>query len=342
MAKAIRLLPLQKYLRYLRILLISRGYFRNWFPAGLRYFLYSKGLLEVNVIDVKCKDGSITHLPPKLYELLLSGLLDGLFKDLNCKDGVAVARGFVIPFRELLVSECALDALGYGWKYKEDYGYWFKNNVRFRHMHWPILGVFDWGEYDALNVKNKVIVNIGAFVGDSSIYFALRGAKRVIAIEPHPEAFKEMLENIRLNNLENMIIPVNAGLASKPGRICIRDVDVVHTEGAYYRLSECNSKIPAITLGELIDKYSIDNNAVLKMDCEGCEYDVILNDYEHVRVFDEVYFEYHAYITKISIDLLLKKLSRDFVCKIVSDNEFYKRLGFNKRLLGLIKCTKNR
>jgi len=30
------------------------------------------------------------------------------------------------------------------------------------------------------------------------------------------------------------------------------------------------------------------------MDCEGCEYDVILNDYEHVRLFDEVYFEYHA------------------------------------------------
>ena len=31
------------------------------------------------------------------------------------------------------------------------------------------------------------------------------------------------------------------------------------------------------------------------MDCRGCECDVILNDYEHVRLFDGVLFEHHAY-----------------------------------------------
>jgi hypothetical protein len=75
------------------------------------------------------------------------------------------------------------------------------------------------------------------------------------------------------------------------------------------------------------------------MDCEGCEYDIILNDYEHVRLFDEVYFEYHAFITKIPVEMLLKKLSKDFECKIVSDEEFYKRHGYSKKLLGLVKCV---
>jgi hypothetical protein len=83
-----------------------------------------------------------------------------------------------------------------------------------------------------------------------------------------------------------------------------------------------------------------EGGAVLKMDCEGCEYDVILNDYEHVRLFNEVYFEYHVYATEIPVDVLLKKLSKDFICQIVSNREFYRSHGYCKKLLGLVKCVK--
>jgi hypothetical protein len=76
------------------------------------------------------------------------------------------------------------------------------------------------------------------------------------------------------------------------------------------------------------------------MSCKGCEYDVILNDYEHVRLFDEVYFEYHAFITKIPVEMLLKKLSKDFECEIVSDEDFYKWHRYSRKLLGLVKCVK--
>jgi len=74
------------------------------------------------------------------------------------------------------------------------------------------LKFFEYNEYDALNVNDHVVIDVGAFIGDSAIYFALKGAKKVIALEPHPGAYAEMLENIRLNNLEDRIIPVNAGL----------------------------------------------------------------------------------------------------------------------------------
>jgi hypothetical protein len=76
------------------------------------------------------------------------------------------------------------------------------------------------------------------------------------------------------------------------------------------------------------------------MDCEGCEYDVILNDYEHVKLFDEVYFEHHAYATGVPVDVLLQKLSKDYKCEIVSDEEFYKRHGYSKKLLGLSDVLK--
>ncbi|MGC9180925.1 MAG: FkbM family methyltransferase, partial [Vulcanisaeta sp.] len=163
-----------------------------------------------------------------------------------------------------------------------------------------------------------VVVDVGAFVGDSAIYFVLRGAEKVIAIEPHPGAYEEMLENIRLNNMEDRIIPINAGLASRVGWIKISHVDVDSTAMTLYKFDNFG-EVMTITLGEIINKYSIPNNAVLKMDCEGCEYDVILNDYEHVKLFSEVILEYHGDLMP-----LLNTMKRDYDCSVF-DNILYCR-----------------
>jgi len=250
--------------------------------------------------------------------------------------------GFSYPSSRVLISEGVFEeALKQEWKYDIRCDCWFKDNVSFRHMYWDALEIFDFDIYNSLDVKDKVVVDIGAYVGDPAIYFALKGARKVIAVEPHPKTFEETIDNIKLNKLEGIIIPINAGLASKLGGICIyRNVDVIHTVSTYYKPGECNNEVPTMTLEELIRKYDIDRGAVLKMDCEGCEYDAILNDYEHVRLFNEVYLEYHAYVAKIPVELLLKKLSRDFICKVVSDYEFYKRHSLNKELIGIIKCIK--
>jgi len=131
-----------------------------------------------------------------------------------------------------------------------------------------------------------------------------------------------MLDNIRLNNLEGVIIPVNAGLASRPGKICIENVNTSNTFDTYHRPGDCPNAIPAVTLGELMDRFGIgSNDAVLKMDCEGCEYDVILNDYEHVRLFRELIFEYHSYTVNRPVDDLLSMLSTDYKCEMRGNNK---------------------
>jgi FkbM family methyltransferase len=181
-----------------------------------------------------------------------------------------------------------------------------------------------------LNANGKTVVDVGAYVGDSSIYFALRGAKRVIAIEPHPKAFKEMLDNIRLNNLEDVIVPINAGLASKLSKIRVGEMDVSSTAGLYHRSDKYDGEIPAITLSELINKYGVGDDAVLKTDCEGCEYDIILNDYEHVKIFNELIFEYHTDAAGKPVSELLKILAKDYCYKIVK-----RRKGF-----GIVHCVR--
>ena len=48
------------------------------------------------------------------------------------------------------------------------------------------------------------------------------------------------------------------------------------------------------------------------MDCEECEFDVILNDYKHVRLFRELVIEYHSNAVKKSLKELLKILGTDY------------------------------
>jgi hypothetical protein len=85
-----------------------------------------------------------------------------------------------------------------GWAYDPVKRFWFKGNVKLGRMYWPILEVFDYGMYKLLSVKDRVVVDVGAFVGDSAIYFALKGARKVIKPTIHviPEVIKPVVHVI--------------------------------------------------------------------------------------------------------------------------------------------------
>ena len=59
-----------------------------------------------------------------------------------------------------------------------------------------LFGIYEELLYRYLNVENKVVIDIGANIGDSPIYFALRRAKLIIAIEPQKYAFEVAVKNI--------------------------------------------------------------------------------------------------------------------------------------------------
>jgi len=262
-------------------------------------------------IVIKCNGGRV-NATPYLLRWLLHVIDVDFVRDIHCRDG------------EFIV----INARGNEVRIKYDGGYYVINGYRFKIIRGTFADTFLSEDYHDANIRNKVIIDVGAFVGDSAIYFAFRGARKVIAIEPHPGAYAEMLDNIRLNNMESVIIPINAGLASKPGKVCVEDVDI--TKWHHYRPSDCPNTVPAITLGELISRFGVDpNDAVLKMDCEGCEFDVILSDYEHVRLFRELILEYHPRFANKSLDDLLNALGRDYSCNIKGNKD-----------LGIMHCVR--
>jgi FkbM family methyltransferase len=307
-------------LRKIKVALASRYLFDNWFWLLVRYALAGLGFnvrLRARVGDC------ITELDPEVFARLVSRFSRGnkLIKSIRCVGGKLFVNDVEVDNINDVIYNSETWARLLGWTYDKVLNCWVKDGVRFRRMYLPITEVFDYGAYVALDVGGRVVVDVGAFVGDSAIYFALRGAKRVIAIEPHPGAYAEMLENIKLNSLERVIVPINCGIASRPGRLCVEDVDIEGTVRTYHKPSDRDIAIPVITLGEVINKFDIGDDAVLKMDCEGCEYDVIMDDYQDVRVFRELIFEYHSYAVGKPISRLLKVLAKDYKCSLIEEDE---------------------
>jgi Methyltransferase FkbM domain len=135
-----------------------------------------------------------------------------------------------------------------------------------------VFNIFFNEEYESLPVRNRNVIDVGANIADSSIYFLLRGAKKVYAIEPNKDLIELAVQNLNQNDLADRIILIHASCSSR-------------TTG--------NGKTPSFSLEYLVRSNNITPD-VLKIDCEGCEYDIILNSPNSlVSSFNYMFIEYH-------------------------------------------------
>ena len=146
-------------------------------------------------------------------------------------------------------------------------------------------------QYDALNVKGKQVIDIGADCGDTAIQFAYRGAREVYSYEPNLNAFKA-LELTLLNNSYKQIKSYNMAVLSNAKTISINP-DAEANRGS--KIIEGNYQIKATTLNDIVKEHNI-TDGVLKMDCEGYEYDIIAGASDKTLLaFTNVVIEYHNY-----------------------------------------------
>jgi len=154
-----------------------------------------------------------------------------------------------------------------------------------------IYDVFLDQDYAWLDVSGRTVVDVGAAIGDTAIYFVLRGAKRVIACEPYPNLFEVAYRNIYVNNRLDNVVLLHAGCGSSDG-----EVSVAASGSGWTPLiqAEQGVKVPILSLRTLVSRYDVEEDSALKVDCEGCEYDLILGSDDRTLLrFDRIQMEYH-------------------------------------------------
>lgn len=166
---------------------------------------------------------------------------------------------------------------------------------------------------EGINFQNRTVVDIGALIGDTAIYFALKGAERVYAYEPVPSYYELAKKNIEANALENQCSIFNVAVGAEKrnsnlGDPTFQKMFVGDDETAEYG---SNQGAPMTTLQEIASTKVL-TDALLKLDCEGYEYDIILNSSDKaLRKFKYIIMEYHY-----GFERLKEKLEKaDFLVK---------------------------
>lgn len=138
------------------------------------------------------------------------------------------------------------------------------------------------------NKDNGVYVDIGAWIGPTSIYSSFFYNK-VVSIEPDPIAYNRLLENLSVNNITN-ITTINKALSDSDGFVSIgtngnfgdsetsmlvSDEKFVNEQWGNREWSnkDENITVETLTLESILKNHNIDaeNISLMKMDVEGGE-----------------------------------------------------------------------
>ena len=126
--------------------------------------------------------------------------------------------------------------------------------------------------------ENDTVVDIGAHIGYFTIYAAKKANKgKILSFEPSRESFKVLKNNLKINNIQNVNVE-NIGVRNESGTSTLY-VDEDNEIGNSMFSNDKNlikENVQVTSITEIIKKYNIKSIDLLKLDCEGAEYEIIL------------------------------------------------------------------
>ncbi len=160
-----------------------------------------------------------------------------------------------------------------------------------------------YGLADLALGEGDVFVDVGANVGVVSIPVASRFPDaRVFAFEPAPETFDILQQNLRDNGIGNVTAinkAVNADGRDLELMVMHGDSGASNAFASEAVVSRFQSetlgelvRVEATTLDEVFDEYGIDRCAMMKLDCEGAEHEILRTTGMLERV-DRIAMELH-------------------------------------------------
>lgn len=146
--------------------------------------------------------------------------------------------------------------------------------------------------FEMTEIKGKTVLDVGAAFGDTAIVFLLAGAERVYAVEAFPGYFRLATNNIKTNGFESRCEVLLSAVGGAPGTLRI-DEDLEEMFGVGVQEKETGEEVPIVTLKQIVHDKDI-KDAILKLDVEGYEYEILLNTPKEVlRNFSDLVIEYH-------------------------------------------------
>ncbi len=176
----------------------------------------------------------------------------------------------------------------------------------------------------SMDIGKGCILDIGAHIGSFSLAAAKMFPKaRIFCFEPSPANYASLRKNIQINNLRN-IHSFNKAVSSNEKEISICIDPVNSAANSIYGMKGAKVKVPSLSMEKIFLNNKIKKCAFAKIDCEGAEYDILLNAPNKIlEKINQMVIEYHdpkhfgISNSDYNLNNLIKKLEgAGFACRL--------------------------
>lgn len=141
---------------------------------------------------------------------------------------------------------------------------------------WDFWGQFAAGKWepetfevlDRFLTPHGCYVDLGAWIGPTVLY-AARKCSLVVAVEPDPVAYGQLVRNLELNGMENHVLWHGAVDTHDNGTILYAHRALGDSMSSVMVPSDLSLEVPTRTLASLLDMWGLVD--LIKMDIEGAE-----------------------------------------------------------------------
>lgn len=172
-----------------------------------------------------------------------------------------------------------------------------------------------------------IIFDVGAHIGLFSLYasqFCKKGM--IFCFEPIKENYDLLQSNLQLNNLKN-VVPYNVAVSNKISAVTIF-LNKDESGHSMYSPTSKSIQVESITLQKIFYDNNISKCDLLKLDCEGAEYDIVDTLSIHdINKINKMIIEYHFADSKPELlENLVKKL--ESISYKISKKVLFPDIGF--------------
>jgi FkbM family methyltransferase len=176
------------------------------------------------------------------------------------------------------------------------------------------------------------VIDVGAGLGDFTLFAARVEDTRVLAFEPFPESFALLKENVALNQTDNVDV-FSEAVGSAEGTLLLDlaggEPLQIQSRNAPVTQPDSQIAVRARSLSEAVLQTGHGTCDLLKLDCEGAEYDILMKSSPEVlSKIQRIVMEYHDGVTFQSHDDLIVFLHSRGYKVDVFDNPVHKELGY--------------